>query len=419
MSFLLDRVIHVVLAPVVRTWASIVNDGLAGVPFPLDSPSVHAPGPSSDRVLLLGSGPAVGRGVSSHDLALPGALARALTARTRRGTDVNVISDSSLNIRNASNRLEEARLCRYDAIVLTLGANDALSFTSIRMWTHRLTELLADIEALAPKLHVFVAGIQPIRSIPGFDSALGGIADHQAELLNRASSELCAMKAHVTFIPLMALPKLSDERHRSPEGYAQWGRTLAEGIAPVLDSDLLVVSDSHVPEWPTHTGSSIARQCAVEDLTLGEDGMNQRLDHIVGVARRAFGTQIALFSVLDNDRQQHIARAGTSVTAIPLADSVCNIAIGYRHGLMIPDARQDPRFSDNPFVRGGLNFYAGYPVESPRGERIGTLCIFDTEPRAAEDVDLSLLREMALRIQRELWPPGNADASLREGHVPR
>ena len=174
MSFLMDRVFHLVLAPLVRTWASTVSDGLVGVPIPLDSPRVHAPGPDSDRVLVFGAGPAVGRGVSSHNLALPGALARALTAKTGRGMNVNVISDSSLNIRNASNRLEGALLWKYDAIVLTLGVNDALAFTSIRMWTQRLTELLSEIRASAdPRLEVFVAGIQPIRSIPGFDSALG------------------------------------------------------------------------------------------------------------------------------------------------------------------------------------------------------------------------------------------------------
>lgn len=34
--------------------------------------------------------------------------------------------------------------------------------------------------------------------------------------------------------------------------------------------------------------------------------------------------------------------------------------------------------------------------------RIGALCVVDAEPRSAESVDLVLLRELALQVQREL-----------------
>jgi lysophospholipase L1-like esterase len=407
MSFRMDQVFHRALAPLVRTWASAVGDGLAGVPVPLDPPRVHAPGPDSDRVLVLGAGPAVGRGVSSHDLALPGALARALTAKTGRGTDVNVISDSTLDIRNARDALEAAMLWRYDAIVLTLGANDALAVTSIRVWEEHLAALLSEIEALAaPRAQVFVVGVQPIRSIPGFDSPLGGLAGRRAELINGASSELCSGRPHATFVPLAALPKQSGERFRSPDGYTQWGRDLAEAIAPVLDSGWRAVSDPAAVAGGG--GVADARQRAVDGLALAADGTERRLNYVVELAQRLFGTEIALFTVLDKDWQRHVARTGTELLGVPLADSFCNVAIGYRDGMMIPDARQDPRFRDNPLVRGDpkARFYAGYPIESPSGDRIGALCLLDAEPRAVEEVDLGLLRELALLIQRELWRPG-------------
>ena len=58
------------------------------------------------------------------------------------------------------------------------------------------------------------------------------------------------------------------------------------------------------------------------------------------------------------------------------------------------DALQDERFCDHPLVVGEphIRFYAGFPIESPSGERMGTLCIFDTVPRSADDVDLVSLR---------------------------
>jgi GAF domain-containing protein len=74
---------------------------------------------------------------------------------------------------------------------------------------------------------------------------------------------------------------------------------------------------------------------------------------------------------------------------------------------VVPDALADERFRDNPLVLGEphIRFYAGYPVESPSGERIGALCVFDPEPRRADDVDTVLLREFALMMQSELWRP--------------
>lgn len=57
---------------------------------------------------------------------------------------MDVISDPSLDVRNAGAALEASPLWRYDAILLTLGVNDALAFTSIRVWEKRLAGLLAE-----------------------------------------------------------------------------------------------------------------------------------------------------------------------------------------------------------------------------------------------------------------------------------
>jgi signal transduction histidine kinase len=53
-------------------------------------------------------------------------------------------------------------------------------------------------------------------------------------------------------------------------------------------------------------------------------------------------------------------------------------------GMIVPDARHDARFSDNPLVTGapGIRFYAGMPLEA-EGLPIGALCVIDTKPRAA------------------------------------
>ena len=58
-------------------------------------------------------------------------------------------------------------------------------------------------------------------------------------------------------------------------------------------------------------------------------------------------------------------------------------------------------------------FYAGYPIESPDGYRIGSLCVMDSEPRDASQVDPAPLRELAMLAQKELWAQQEARRTSR------
>lgn len=64
----------------------------------------------------------------------------------------------------------------------------------------------------------------------------------------------------------------------------------------------------------------------------------------------------------------------------------------------------DPRIAETTWASGEeFRFYAGYPIESPDGQRIGALCIVDTKPRHFGPQDATLLRELTLRVQALLW----------------
>jgi hypothetical protein len=251
MFAVIDFVLHRALVPVVRIWAVGRNAELAGIPRPNDLPRAEVLGPDGDRVLILGAGPALGRGVNTHQLALPGALARALTALTGRGTDVDVITDPGFNIRNIGDAVDATTFWRFDAIVLTPGVTDTLAFTSVQVWEKHLVSLLAKLGALAPKMEMFVVGIPPVRSIPGFDTPMGGLVGRHAESIDRVSSAVCSRLSKATFVPLSALPKRSDERHRAPEDYTRWGRELAVIIAPLLDASSVAAGgiDESSPSW--------------------------------------------------------------------------------------------------------------------------------------------------------------------------
>jgi GAF domain-containing protein len=146
------------------------------------------------------------------------------------------------------------------------------------------------------------------------------------------------------------------------------------------------------------------RQSALDELRLEEGASNATIDAIVDFARRAFQADAAVFSIIDGDRQWNQSRSGTDVYEIPRVDSFCGHTIMEDGALVVPDAANDPRFASNPAVLAepAVRFYAGYPVETPSGERIGAMCVLGHEPRASNNVDIVMLRELALMVQQEL-----------------
>jgi diguanylate cyclase (GGDEF)-like protein len=66
-----------------------------------------------------------------------------------------------------------------------------------------------------------------------------------------------------------------------------------------------------------------------------------------------------------------------------------------------PDASQDPRFAENPFVVGTISdvrLYASAPLVTRDGFAIGTVCAFDTVAGRLTDEQLDLLRDIADQV---------------------
>lgn len=401
------EVLRWTLVPVMRAWTATLDRKFRGIPLPTDAPQAHSPGLDSDRILIVGGGPAVGWGVLSHTLALPGALARALTARTGRGADVDVIARSSMTARSAPGHIDFANLWRYDAVLLTLGIGDAGRLTSTRAWQRDLASLVEQIQhASSLGTEVFLAGIVPLASLPVFRSPCGALAGAQAHELNRVSQALCAGVDRLSFVPLPSTTVSTSGRFRSARDYDVWADVLAERLVGSLEPVPGIIGVPK-PEVQGRTPDEIegARHRALMALNLLDTAPEERFDRIVALASSSLGTSAAAFTVLDGDRQWHKSTVGLDVAEIPRSSSFCTITVLEPAALVVPDALLDERFRDNPLVAAGprLRFYAGFPIESPSGERIGALCVYDQRPRTEQGVDIVLLRELALLLQNELW----------------
>jgi len=146
------------------------------------------------------------------------------------------------------------------------------------------------------------------------------------------------------------------------------------------------------------------RQKAVDDLRILDTLPEERFDRIVTMARQLYGTESAVFSIIDRDREWHKSRSGNTVEVAERTASFCSVTIRGKDALVVGDASKDDRFSSTPGVVGdpNLRFYAGFPVKAPGGEQIGALCVYDPSPRDPQNVDDSMLRQLAHLLEAEL-----------------
>jgi GAF domain-containing protein len=384
-----------------HSWSSSFLRSLSYAPRPTDDPRAHATGVDSDRVLLFGGGASVGWGVSSHDLALPGALARALATLTGRGSDVDVIARPGFVAGDAIRELAGVDLERYDAIVLTLGLSESVQLASLRVWRRDIDELLDYLATrLSSRARIYLLGVHSVTTITGYDRLLAPIAAQHRRELNRVTAELCARDGRATFIPFDQDRGVEKTRDRSADEYRDGGFILAEIIAPALDEAF----DESRATTPIRMDEE-SRQRAVDALRILDTPPEERFDRIVAFAQRAFRARYAALTIIDNDRQWQKSAAGTEREEVDRVFSICATTMQLPGELIVPDTLADERFPHPPTKEGKppVRFYAGFPIEAPEGQRIGALCVLDTAPRDESTIDRALLRDLALMVQREVW----------------
>lgn len=107
------------------------------------------------------------------------------------------------------------------------------------------------------------------------------------------------------------------------------------------------------------------------------------MDHIVRMARTVCQTPMAALTLADMGRQCVMAQSGLpgDVPELRRREAICSHAILSKHDVfLLADATKDPRFGEN-VVPSFCRFYAGAPLITPEGDRIGSICVLGTEPR--------------------------------------
>lgn len=125
-------------------------------------------------------------------------------------------------------------------------------------------------------------------------------------------------------------------------------------------------------------------------------------DQLTALAARICQTPIALLSFIDENRQWFKATYGLSLKEIPRYLSACNETIKGNGIYVIHDGDHE----ENPYReymrKLGHKFYAGVPLISKTGNRLGTLCVIDKRVRNLTAEQLETLHVIADEIIQNL-----------------
>ena len=135
---------------------------------------------------------------------------------------------------------------------------------------------------------------------------------------------------------------------------------------------------------------------------------HEAFDRITAQAQKYFRCPINIIGLMDLGRQWLVSSIGLGDTKeVPRKATVCIHTIqSTLDCLVIPDATKDARFSNSAFVTGPPNvrFYAGVPLISKEGYKLGTLCIVDSVARpdglSADERDM--LKALAAEAMKAL-----------------
>jgi PAS domain S-box-containing protein len=122
-------------------------------------------------------------------------------------------------------------------------------------------------------------------------------------------------------------------------------------------------------------------------------------DRIARLMAGYFDVSTATVAFVDADRTWVKATTGFDTTT-SREHSFCLHVVTNNEPLVVEDARRDPQFADNPLVTGepGVRFYAGAPLRVDEGVPVGTVCLYDTDPRSFSSAATDRLTDFAALV---------------------
>jgi lysophospholipase L1-like esterase len=213
------------------------DSGIAVACRPRSSASFHPN--SSLKLIVLGESTVAGMGARTHEFALTGQTAAAIARHCGRSVGWQAIGESGITARAALAALVPRLVGQSaDLVVMVLGVNDSIGFTTAARWAADVDHLVQAVRAQVGAQPIVLAGVPPMNVFPALSRPLSFVLGARARVLDTATAKLAARLSRLVHVPFEIDGGrelfCADGFHPSELGYKLWGEQLGEIAAAHL-----------------------------------------------------------------------------------------------------------------------------------------------------------------------------------------
>ncbi|MBN8571417.1 MAG: GAF domain-containing sensor histidine kinase [Ignavibacteria bacterium] len=142
------------------------------------------------------------------------------------------------------------------------------------------------------------------------------------------------------------------------------------------------------------------RLTKLKEYNILDTPAEESFEEIVKLASIICKVPMSTITLLDEKRQWFKSRIGIKNQETSREIAFCAHVINGDDLMIVNDATEDERFADNPMVTSDpdIRFYAGMPLITPDGNKLGTICVIDNVPRTLTDDQKFALQILAKNV---------------------